>query len=106
MQGALRDAQRGEAERSILAKARAENFPVASRFLPRRERAHLLALYGFSRPVGGAGAGAPGDRLALLGEISADLDRVVAGGVPHPPLLRRLVPTLRACALSRQPFED
>jgi squalene synthase HpnC len=91
---------------ALLERAHGENFPVASRFLPRRVRAHLLALYGFARLVDDAGDEAPGDRLALLGEIAADLDLVFAGGVPHHPLLRRLAPTVRACALPRQPFED
>jgi squalene synthase HpnC len=88
-----------------MARAGGENFPVASRLLPRRERAHLLALYGFARLVDDAGDEAPGDRLLLLDALAADLDRVFAGMVPHHPLLRRLAPTVRACALPRQPFD-
>ena len=35
----------------LLAKSGKENFPVASRLLPRRVRSHLLAVYGFARLV-------------------------------------------------------
>jgi len=90
---------------AVLARAGDENFPVASRWLPRRERAHLLALYGFARLVDDAGDEAPGDRLALLEDLAADLERVFQAGDPQHPLLRRLVPTVRACALPREPFE-
>jgi squalene synthase HpnC len=93
------------AAEALMRKARAENFPVASRLLPRRERGHLLALYGFARLVDDAGDEAPGDRLALLGAIAADLERVFGGREPRHPLLRALAPTVRACALPREPFE-
>ncbi|MCW3030707.1 MAG: hpnC, partial [Solirubrobacterales bacterium] len=35
----------------VMARAGGENFPVASRLLPRRVREHLLAVYGFARLV-------------------------------------------------------
>ena len=44
----LRDAPAGvPAPEAVMARAGGENFPVASRVLPRRSREHLLALYGF-----------------------------------------------------------
>ena len=49
-----------------MARAGGENFPVASRVLPRRVRSHLLAVYGFARLVDELGDSAPGDRLAAL----------------------------------------
>lgn len=88
----------------VMAKAGGENFPVASRLLPSRERKHLLAVYGFARLVDDAGDEAPGDRLALLDELEADLARVYEGEPRHA-LMRRLVPTVRACAIPREPFE-
>jgi squalene synthase HpnC len=101
----------------VMARAASENFPVASRALPRRVRSHLLAIYGFARLVdelGDAGAHSPtrssgpcarwvGDRLAALDWLEADLDRAFQGRAEHP-LLRRLEPTLRECGLAREPF--
>lgn len=86
-----------------MARARAENFPVASRLLARRTRSHLLALYGFARLVDDAGDEAVGDRLALLDEIESDLGRVW-GGAARDPLIARLQPTVMACELPAGPF--
>jgi squalene synthase HpnC len=59
------------------AKASAENFPVALRFLPRRYRGHLAAVYGFARSADDMGDEAPaGERLRLLDELEADLGRL------------------------------
>jgi squalene synthase HpnC len=88
----------------VMAKAGGENFPVASRLLPSREREHLLAVYAFARLVDDAGDEAAGDRLALLDELDADLARVYEGEPRHP-IMRRLQPTVRACAIPREPFE-
>ena len=38
-------------DQAVMGRAAGENFPVASRVLPRAIRAHLLALYGFARLV-------------------------------------------------------
>jgi squalene synthase HpnC len=88
---------------AVMARARSENFSVASRLLPRRARAHLLVVYGFARLVDELGDSAPGDRLAALDWLEADLDRAYQGRAEHP-LLTRLQPTLRECALPREPF--
>lgn len=85
---------------------RAENFPVALRLLPRRLRDHLVAVYEVARVVDDLGDEADGDRLALLDEFAVDLSRVWDGQEPHAAVLRRLVPTVRACGLDRRPFED
>ena len=64
---------------AVMARAGGENFPVASRVLPRRVREHLLALYGFARLVdelGDAGAGA--DRR--VGLQKAGGARLAGGG--------------------------
>jgi squalene synthase HpnC len=86
-----------------MARAAGENFPVASRLLPRRVRAHLLATYGFARLADELGDAAPGDRLAALDWLEEELDRAFLGRAEHP-LLVRLQATLRACALPREPF--
>jgi squalene synthase HpnC len=86
-----------------MARAASENFPVASRVLPRRVRAHLLAVYGFARLVDEIGDAAPGDRLQALDALEAELDRAFEGGAEHP-LLVRLQATLRECGLGREPF--
>jgi squalene synthase HpnC len=88
---------------AVMARAESENFPVASRVLPRRVRSHLLALYGFARLVDELGDSAAGDRLAALDWLSGDLDRAFEGHAEHP-LLIRLEPTLRECVLPREPF--
>ncbi len=97
---------------AVMARAGGENFPVASRVLPRGVREQLLALYGFARLVdelgdavgGGAdGAGGPPDKLAALDWLEEELERVYAGVARHP-LLVRLQGTVRECALPREPF--
>lgn len=90
----------------VMARAAGENFPVASRVLPRGARAHLLALYGFARLVDELGDGEshpPAERLAALRWLQEELECAYAGRARHP-LLVRLQPTLRACALPREPF--
>lgn len=89
---------------ALLARARGENFPVALALLSRAQRTHLMALYGFARLVDDVGDEAGGDRLALLGELDADLGRVFAGQEPLHPVLQRLAPTVRALLLPEQPF--
>jgi squalene synthase HpnC len=86
-----------------MARAAGENFPVASLLLPRRARAHLLAIYGFARLTDELGDAAPGDRPAALDELEADLDRAFEGRAEHP-LLVRLQRTVRECDLPRDPF--
>lgn len=91
------------ATRALLARARTENFPVAPRWLPRGLRGDLLAIYGFARLVDETGDTASGDRLALLDEIEADLDRAARGAAQHP-LVQRLAPALQAARLPLAPF--
>jgi squalene synthase HpnC len=88
---------------TVMAQARHENFPVASLLVPKRVRAHLLAVYGFARLVDDAGDEVAGDRVALLDELDADLERVW-GGAPRNPLIARLQPTVAACSLPIEPF--
>jgi squalene synthase HpnC len=92
------------AAEAVMRRAGGENFPVASRLLPRRERRHLLAIYGFARLVDDIGDEATGDRLELLDALELELDAVY-GGEPAWPLMRNLVPTVRARDLPRAPFQ-
>jgi squalene synthase HpnC len=91
-------------EDAVLPLAGGENFPVALRVLGPRLGAHLMAIYGFARLVDQIGDEVAGDRLALLDELEADLDRLFAGEEPAHPLLQRLAPTVRACGMPRGPF--
>jgi squalene synthase HpnC len=99
---ALADAPTREA---VMAQAGTENFPVAIRLLGAQSREHLLAVYGFARLVDDAGDEAAGDRSALLDWIERDLDRIYAGAqAPEHPVLKALVPTVRALELPAAPF--
>jgi squalene synthase HpnC len=71
--------------------------------LPRRSRAHLLAIYGFARLVDELGDSAPGDRMAALDWLEAELDRCFEGRAEDP-LMVRLQSTVAECALAREPF--
>jgi squalene synthase HpnC len=88
---------------AVMARAETENFPVASRVLPRRVRSDLLAIYGFARLLDELGDSASGERLAALDWLEGELDRAFQGIAEHP-LLVRLQPTLRERALPREPF--
>ncbi|PZS15694.1 MAG: squalene synthase HpnC [Acidimicrobiales bacterium] len=90
---------------AIMARAASENFPVASRLLPRAARGHLLAIYGFARLVDELGDKAPGDRLANLDWLEAELERAYRGQASHPVLVR-LTPSLRGLDLPDQAFRD
>ena len=89
---------------AIMNRAAGENFPVASRLLARRQRDHLLAIYGFARLVDDIGDEAVGDRDRLLDALEGELDRAF-GGEPQDPLMRALAATVRACGLPRAPLE-
>jgi squalene synthase HpnC len=91
-------------EAAVMAQASSENFPVATHLLGRRQRAHLLAIYGFARLVDDIGDEAPGDRTGLLDWLEGDLDRVYDGQRPEHPVMRRLQAAVGACALPDEPF--
>ncbi len=93
-------------ERAVLGRARGENFSVASLLLPRAERAHLIAIYGYARLVDEIGDAGAGDRTAHLDALEAGAAGAcsrTAGSRVHP-LLVRLAPTVRALALPPGPF--
>jgi squalene synthase HpnC len=88
---------------AILSKSTRENFPVASRLLPRRTRRDLLAIYGYARLVDDLGDEASGDRMALLDWLERELDQVYAGAPEHP-VMRELALTVRQFDLPDEPF--
>ena len=96
----------------VLPQARGENFPVALRWLPRRFREPLLAIYGFARLVDDCGDEIAGDRAAALDEIDREIDRIYTPTAtprprprePHHPLLRRLAAAVRGCGLPEAPL--
>jgi squalene synthase HpnC len=89
---------------AVMAQSGSENFPVASYLLGRRQRTHLLAIYGFARLVDDLGDEAAGDRLALLGWLESEIDRLYAGAAVEHPVMESLAPTVVACGLPAQPF--
>ncbi len=90
----------------VAARARTENFPIASLLFPRRLRPHLRAVYGFARLVDILGDEWQGDRLAALDELERELDRCYASDrEPSWPVMQALKPTVRACRLPREPFQ-
>jgi len=92
-----------DAPEVLAAKAKHENFPVASRLLPSEARAGLMAIYGFARLTDDLGDEAEGDRLAMLDRLEADVDRAAAGNATHP-VLQKLTPVIRNFELSLDPF--
>jgi len=89
----------------VLSQAASENFPVASRFLPKASRGHLMAVYGFARLVDDIGDEAAGNRLELLDWLEDELRLAARGQATHP-LMQRLSTTLIELDLPLAPFED
>jgi squalene synthase HpnC len=89
---------------AVMRQSGNENFPVASYLLGRRQRIHLLAIYGFARLVDDLGDEVDGDRLALLDWLEAELDRLYAGATVEHPVMQALGATVAACRLPAEPF--
>jgi squalene synthase HpnC len=93
----------------LRAAERAENFPVALRVLPARYCRHLVAVYDVARVIDDIGdedtGAADRDRTAQLRAFAADLATIWAGSSPRAPVLRRLVPTVRACDIPQEHFD-
>lgn len=95
------------------AKAPAENFPVALKFLPARYRRHLMAVYRFARTVDDIGdEKLPGqgldaaERLRLLDELEDDVARLYAGQPPRHEVIAGLAATVTECEVPDQPLRD
>lgn len=94
----------GALQQALLDKQRSENFPVALHLLPAAVRRHLVAIYDVARTMDDLADEAAGDRLGLLHDFGADLERVWGTGEPSTDVLRRLVPTVHALDLPPEPF--
>jgi squalene synthase HpnC len=94
-----------QAPSDVVARARYENFPVASRLLPADVRGQLMAIYGFARLADDIGDEAEGDRLALLDWLEAELTLAASGDATHP-VLQRLAPLLSENDLGLEPFHN
>ncbi|HUF46989.1 MAG TPA: squalene synthase HpnC [Vicinamibacterales bacterium] len=98
-----------------LARAHYENFPVASRLLPRRHRPAVAAIYAFARladDFADEGTRPPGNRLVLLDDWQHRLNRAVAGR-PDPDdgsdanrIFLALADTIERYALEPKLFSD
>lgn len=82
-----------------------ENFPVALRLVPTKARDRLARIYYFARFVDDVGDTAPGDRLALLDAVEADVHRL---GRDRPTLapVRQLLPLMVECGAPLTPMLD
>lgn len=108
------------AHSAVMAQAGNENFPVASVFLPSRQRRQLMAIYGVARLIDDIGDEALGekagsshpattsqdDRLAALDWLDEELDRVFAGSAPEHPTMRALAAAIQISPLPEHPFRD
>jgi squalene synthase HpnC len=86
-----------------------ENFPVGSLILPARLRAPVHAIYHFARTaddIADEGNAEPAQRLAELGGLKTELDRIAAGGAPTSPMMQQLAATIAAHQLPMAPFYD
>jgi len=86
-----------------LAARHYENFTVVSWLLPRALRPHMYAVYAYCRGVDDLGDEAEGDRMALLDDWEAELQRCYNGTPQHPAFLA-LQETVRRFGIPREPF--
>jgi squalene synthase HpnC len=89
----------------LAGQARAENFPVALRILPKRARRHLERVYAYARFVDDIGDEAPGDRKLLLDRVEKDVRRLHLGTPVLPPV-KALKPVVDECHIPLQPLLD
>ncbi len=122
----MADAVRPEGSAAtVAALAGHENFPVALRLLPARQRQHLMAVYVYARTADDIGDRAPAaDRRRLLAELEADVRALYQqlgrsgagpggagrtdqpGALPESAAVRGLAGVVSECAIPMQPFID
>lgn len=79
-----------------------ENFPVASRLVPKHLRPAIVAIYAFARgadDIADEGAATAADRLAGLRRYDEALSAIAAGGTPPEPPFPELAHAVRAHGL-------
>lgn len=97
-----------------LARQHYENFPVASRLLPKASRPHIAAIYAFARMAddfADEGDHADAERIARLEEWQWRLHEAADGRAQTDDsdasrVFTALMHTMRACELDVQPFDD
>ncbi|MBZ5638662.1 MAG: squalene synthase HpnC [Acidobacteriia bacterium] len=92
---------------TAVARAHYENFPVASRLVPRRLRPHVAAIYAYARAADDFADEAmhDGRRLEQLERWEERLDRCLAGEADHPVFVA-LGETIERFSLPAGPFRD
>jgi squalene synthase HpnC len=86
-----------------------ENFPVASRILPRHLRLPVVAIYRFARTaddIADEGDAAPPTRLAQLAAYARRLDAIAQGAMPGDPIFGPLARAVREHALPIELLHD
>jgi squalene synthase HpnC len=97
-----------------LARQHYENFPVASRLLPKATRPHIAAIYGFARiadDFADEGQRTDADRLALLDDWQRRLHEAASGRPRNEEsdagaIFLALADTMRRCQLETALFDD
>ncbi len=92
-----------------LAAEHYENFPVASRLLPRRLRQPITVIYAFARTAddfADEGDHSPAERLKLLDDYETRLQRLLAGSPGSDPVFIALADVIRRYALPIGLLED
>lgn len=109
------DLARAYAACEALARSHYENFPVASRLLPRAMRPHVAAVYAFARiadDIADEGTAPAADRLARLTAWQGRLHAAVAADAVAPPgdhedlILVALAQSIRSLDLPVALFDD
>lgn len=91
-----------------LARDHYENFPVASRLLPRDLRPYIACIYAFARTAddfADEGTSPPEERLQKLDEWRARLDNCYQGKADHP-IFVALAATAERHGIPKKPFAD
>lgn len=86
-----------------------ENFPVASRLVPKGLRSAVVAIYRYARAaddLADEGDATPAERLAALDRFATALDDIAHGGTPSEPPFPDLARVIRDHALPMAPFRD
>ena len=92
-----------------LAAEHYENFPVASRLLPRRLRQPITVIYAFARTAddfADEGNRSPAERLKLLDDYETRLQRLLAGSPGSNPVFIALADVIKRYALPIGLFQD
>lgn len=97
------------AECLAMARSHYENFPVASRILPRRMRTPIAVIYAFARTaddLADEGDLQPAERLVGLQSLNTMLDGIAAGTAQTSPLGHALADVIARHTLPLQLFRD